>query len=258
MKKITEKDLANNPIKRLASCLVLDTSESMGWRMDDGSMPIDELNRGVKMYMKAIKNDEKNKEKVEIAIITFGSKEFSKSIPEQQRDPKNGVKKILDFDDHINDEKEIPSLEADGFTSMGEAVSLALEMLDERKKVYKRTSGTYDQPWLIIMTDGYPYDYQKKMRNYGFYDGETINESASKATELVDNKKLVVIPIACGDDANIDILKKFSPKNDPMRVTHLDFEKFFEYLSQTQAKPGEGFIEGATDYLSDLMNKDND
>ena len=79
MKKITEKDLANNPIKRLASCLVLDTSESMGWQMDDGSMPIDELNKGVKMYFKAINNNEKFNEKVEVAIITFGNKEFSES-----------------------------------------------------------------------------------------------------------------------------------------------------------------------------------
>jgi len=97
MKKITKKDLANNPIPRLASCLVLDTSESMGWEMDDGTRPIDELNKGVSMYMDAINNNKKFKEMVEVAIVTFGSSEFSKSVPQDQHDPKKGVKKILDF-----------------------------------------------------------------------------------------------------------------------------------------------------------------
>ena len=61
MKKITKEDLANNPIPRLASCLVLDTSISMGKLMKNGLRPIDELNKGVAMYMDAISKDEKTK-----------------------------------------------------------------------------------------------------------------------------------------------------------------------------------------------------
>ena len=58
MKKITKDDLANNPIPRLASCLLLDTSISMGKLMKNGLRPIDELNKGVSMYMDAISNNE--------------------------------------------------------------------------------------------------------------------------------------------------------------------------------------------------------
>ena len=77
MKRITKEDLANNPIPRLASCLVLDTSHSMGKSMGGNSRPIDELNKGVTLYFDAINNNEKTKEMVEISIITFGNKEFS-------------------------------------------------------------------------------------------------------------------------------------------------------------------------------------
>ena len=251
MKKITKEDLANNPIPRLASCLILDTSDSMGWQMVNGSRPIDELNKGVSLYFDAIFNNDKTKEMVEISIVTFGNSEFSKSVPENQRDPKKGVKKILDFG-FVN-EGNAPTLSAGGFTSMGEAVEMALDILDKRKQVYKETAGTYKQPWLVIMTDGYPYDYQSKMRNDGHYDGESINESAKQTSDLVNNDKLTVIPIALGDDANVEILKKFSPKNKPVKINNLKFDKFFEFLSQSQSNPDQGFVMNASEDLEEII-----
>jgi len=251
MRKVTTEDLANNPIPRLASCLVLDTSDSMGWQMENGSRPIDELNKGVSLYFDAITNNEKTKEMVEISIITFGNSEFSKSVPEHQRDPKKGVKKILDFG-YVN-EGNAPALSAGGFTSMGEAVEMALEILDERKQIYKDTAGTYKQPWMVIMTDGYPYDYQSKMKEFGKYDGESINESAKQTSDLVNNDKLTVIPIALGDDANVDSLKKFSPKNNPVKINNLNFEKFFEFLSQSQSDPDKGFVMEPSEDLEEII-----
>ena len=253
MKRITKDDLANNPIPRLASCLVLDTSHSMGKSMGGISRPIDELNKGVTLYFDAINNNEKTKEMVEISIITFGNKEFSPIVPEHEREPKKGVKKIIDFDEA--NVGNAPVLVADGFTPMGEAVEMALDLLEKRKEVYKETAGVYKQPWLVIMTDGYPYDYQSKMREKGSYDGESVNEPAKKVADLVNDKKLVVIPIALGDDANMDILGKFSPKNKPVKIQDIQFEKFFEFLSQSQANPDQDFISGATDYLEEMLNK---
>ena len=207
-KKVTTKVLADNPVPRLASCLVLDTSYSMNGKWGDAIKPIDELNKGVAMYMKAIAENEKTREMVEIAIVTFGSKEFSKGVT---GDAKNGVKKILDFA-HVEDQ-DAPTFTAYGYTPMGEAVETALDMIEKRKQEYKDNVGTYKQPWLVLMTDGYPYDYESSMNELGKYHGDSIRNSSTRASKLVKNDKLTVIPIALGDDANTDILKKFSPKS---------------------------------------------
>jgi len=252
MKKITKEDLANNPIPRLASCLVLDTSISMGKLMKNGLRPIDELNKGVAMYMDAISKDEKTKEMVEISIVTFGNNEFSKNIPKHLHDPKKGVKKVLDFG-YVN-EGNAPTLSAGGYTPMGEAVEIALDMLDKRKQMYKETAGTYKQPWLVLMTDGYPYDLERKIRETGSYDGETINKSAKRTTELANAKKLKVIPVAIGDDANIDVLKKFSPITKPVKMNeNLKFEEFFEFVTQTQAGDDQEWILGPSEDLQEII-----
>ena len=90
--KITVEDLAEDAIEKLSCCLVLDTSESMTY-----NNAIGEVNKAVKLYFEAINNNDRTREVVETSIVTFGNKEFSKEIPEDDRNPKNGVKVLLDY-----------------------------------------------------------------------------------------------------------------------------------------------------------------
>jgi len=226
--EIRRQDLVTNPTARIAICLVLDCSPSMGasyWLGEkqivrpSGSVPIDELNNGVKHFFATIKNDEIARYAAEIAIVTFASKPQT----------------IVDF--QSIERVELPTLQIDnqGGTSIGSAVELALKLLEHRKKEYGEAGVDYYQPWLVLMTDGQPTDY-------------THLEVSKQVQELVLNKKLSVFPIGVGDEADDDmmmtVLSKFSPKRHPLKLKDLNFSEFFEWLGQSvytisQSIPGE-------------------
>jgi uncharacterized protein YegL len=220
--KIRKEELAENPTTRLPICLVLDTSYSM-----EGE-PITELNEGVKIFMEELLNHEIAKYSAEVAVITFGNTAFSKP---GDRDPKSGVKKILDFGSI--EKQKIPTLTSGGYTPMGEAVELALEMLSDVKDLYRTQGVEYYQPWVVLMTDGKPYD--GRSNNF-----QSVDAISVKTCELINNKKLTIFPIGItSPDLSLDILKRFSPKFDPLRLKGLKFKEFFVWLSQSVAKASE-------------------
>lgn len=206
---LDDTDLIDNPTTRVPVVLCLDTSASM--RGDK----INELNIGVKQFFNAVKEDDIAKYSVELCIVTFSST----------------AKKVLDF---ANIERQISAfehmnLEASGNTAMGAAVNLSLELLESRKKEYQDKGVDYWQPWLVLMTDGQPTD--------------NIQEASQKVSEMVNNKKLTIFPIGIGDGANMNRLKLFSPKRDPLKLKGLMLSEFFDWLgksvkSTSQSTPG--------------------
>ncbi len=54
------------------------------------------------------------------------------------------------------DRQRIPSLTANGWTSMGAGVEQALNILEKRKAEYSSKGLISYQPWMVLMTDGYP------------------------------------------------------------------------------------------------------
>ncbi len=206
---IREQDLVDNPTPRVPICLVLDRSGSMS------GDPIDELNNGVKHFFESIMSDEIASHSAEISVVTFGDR----------------VKNDLDFTD-VN-KQEVPNLSACGGTPMGEAVNLALDLLEKRKNEYSQAGVDYYQPWLVLMTDGEPTD--------------DISSAASRTSELINKRKLTIFPIAIGDSSNISTLKSFSPTRTPLRLKGLNFKEFFEWLSKSvsrvsQSTPGEKVV----------------
>jgi len=129
---LRQQDLVSNPTTRLPVCLCLDVSYSMSGN------PIRELQKGVEYFFKAIKDDEIARYSVELSIVVFQS----------------DATVILNFANI--DRQRIPSLSANGSTSMGKGVNLALDILEERKKEYSDKGVDYYQPWMVLMTDGYP------------------------------------------------------------------------------------------------------
>jgi len=225
---LKDSDFANNPSNRVPVCLCLDLSGSMG-EIESGTYKptgrketidgkeydivtggvsrLDELQKGIELLFKAIREDDVAVDAAEIAIVGFS----------------NEAKCLLDFG-HIEDQK-IPQLEADGSTAMGEGVNLALKLLEERKSLYKRNGIQYYQPWLVLMTDG---------ANNG--SAATLKEAVDKTCEMVNNGKLIIFPIGIGKDADMSTLKMFSPKRQPLRLKGLKFQEFFSWLSQSISK----------------------
>lgn len=204
------EDLVNNPTARVPVCLCLDTSGSM-W-----GDAINELNEGVKTFYDAIKDDEMTLYAAEVAIITFGGE----------------VTCIEDFA-NVERQTDIPKLFANGGTPMGEAVNTALDLLEKRKEEYKDKGVDYYQPWLVLMTDGKPNGSKLE-----------LEKAIEDTNKLVNDKRLTVFPIAIGEDADVNILQKFSPKRQPLKLKGLMFREFFSWLSQSvsatsQSTPGE-------------------
>lgn len=203
---IRQQELVENPTPRIPICLVLDVSSSMS------GAPIQELQEGVKMFFDAIRQDEVAQYSAEISIVIFG-----------------GVaRKVLDF--LAIGRQEVPDLFADGGTPMGEAVVLALDLLEARKTEYRNAGVDYYQPWMVLMTDGQPTD--------------SIDLASSRINELVQAKKLTVFPIAIGEGAGTTELSRLSPGRPPMKLKGLSFREFFLWLSRSvsrvsQSTPGE-------------------
>ncbi len=114
MNQISSADLfgsvefAENPEPRVPCVLVVDTSTSMhGPR-------IDELNKGLQSYRDELQADPLAAKRVEVAIVTFGGR----------------VNRLVEF--VSASAFDPPELRVNGGTPMGEAISVALDMIEER------------------------------------------------------------------------------------------------------------------------------
>ncbi len=208
---LRREDLVNNPTARVPVCLCLDISGSMQGK------PIDELNKGVRLFYDTIKDDEVAAYSAEISIVTFGGTkaEYMADFASLQLQPNP------------------PVLFASGLTPMGEAVNMGLDLLERRKEEYKDAGVDYFQPWLVLMTDGIPNGKP-----------EELTRAINRTVELVNSKKLTVFPIGIGKEADMNILSQFSPKRSPLRLQGLKFKEFFQWLSKSVSKtsqsiPGE-------------------
>ena len=208
---LRREDLINNPTARVPICLCLDTSRSM-----EGDA-IRELNDGVRLFYNSIKEDDVAQYSAEISIVTFGGSQAECKA---------------DFAS-LQIQPYPPVLSAFGMTPMGEAVNMALDLLERRKNEYKDAGIDYYQPWLVLMTDGNPNGRKSE-----------LDRAMRRSTEMVNNRKLTVFPIGIGRAADMNALAGFSPKWQPLRLQGLKFREFFQWLSQSvsttsQSMPGE-------------------
>lgn len=195
---IGKQDLANNPTRRLPVCVCLDVSESMA------GDPIQELNRGLQLFFNAIKDDPIAQWSAEICVVTFGGH----------------ARNEVDFASIHR--QEIPYLRPYGGTPMGEAVNLGLDLLDRRKDEYSKAGIDYFQPWLILMTDGYPNG-----------DIGQLNRAMERTNNLISNRKLTLFPIGIGQGADLNTLRRFSGNRGAFTLNDMQFSEFFQWLSQS-------------------------
>lgn len=189
------EELADNPSARVPVCLVLDTSASMNGEK------ILELNRAIASFYQAVLSDECARDAAEAAIVTFGGR----------------VEKVVDFSSMAR--QRVPQLRPEGMTPMGGAVNLALDLLEQVKRVYSTQGVDYYQPWMVLMTDGEATD--------------DIRDAVSRCRDLLERRKLTVFPVAIGQNANIAKLGEFAPGLKPLRIQSLDFGRFFAWLAKS-------------------------
>jgi len=192
-------DFVNNPTTRLPVCLCLDTSGSM---KDE---PIRELNAGINTLLEVIKSNTKTKLSAEICIVTFSSEA-----------------QLIEEFATVDERPEVSELYADGWTLMGEGVNLALDMLEDRKEMYKKAGIDYFQPWLVLITDGCPEGN----------DPAELERAIERTNKLIKDKKLTIFPIGVSG-ADMDVLRQFSPTKKPLKLQGLKFEDFFEWLGKS-------------------------
>lgn len=204
------EDLVSNPSARIPVVIVADTSYSMY------GAPIKELNDGNALFYDTIKKDNYAYGAAEIATVTFG-----------------GKARCLSYFKPVYNQPYPPHFDVDGDTPMGEAVNMALDMLNRRKEEYKRCGVSYYQPWMVLMTDGQPNG-----------SAAELQRAKERVTQLVNDRKLTVIPVGIGPDADMNVLSEFSPRLKPLRLKGLRFKDFFTWFSQSvssvaQSQPGD-------------------
>jgi uncharacterized protein YegL len=197
-------EFAENPEPRVPCVLILDTSTSMqGPR-------IEELNAGLKAYRDELLSDSLAAKRVEVAIVTFGGR----------------VTRLVDFVSAANFDP--PTLHVIGGTPMGEAISVALDMIDERKASYRENGIAYYRPWAFLITDGEPNDHYKPIASR-VRDGETKKSFCFFAVGV--------------EGANMKILEEISVRK-PLWLQGMKFRELFSWLSNSQqavsrSSPGE-------------------
>jgi uncharacterized protein YegL len=172
---------------------------------------IDELNAGLDTFASQLISDELAAKRVEVAIVAFGP-----------------VRVETDFTGAENFTP--PVLQANGATPMGEAISTGLDLIEQRKQLYREQCVAYYRPWIFLITDGEPTD---KWR-----------DAAARVHSGEETKAFNFFAVGI-EDANMDVLGRISsPRREPLRLRGLDFRSLFTWLSNSmssvsRSQPGE-------------------
>jgi uncharacterized protein YegL len=187
-------EFAENPEPRCPVVLLVDTSGSM---MGE---PINELNAGLIQFKDELMADSMAVKRAEIAIVSFGP-----------------VKVETDF--QTADIFSPPTLRADGHTPMGEAIELSINMIKQRKELYKQNGISYYRPWIFLITDGAPTD--------------SWNRAAAMVHEGESSRSFMFFAVGV-ENANIEILSQISVRT-PLKLKELRFRDLFSWLSNSLA-----------------------
>ena len=188
-------EFADNPEPRCPCVLLLDTSRSM-----EGE-PIAALSAGIRTFRDELVKDSLASRRVEVAVVTFDST----------------VEVLQDF--VTADCFEPPPLRAKGFTVMGTGIFTALNLIFERKILYRANGIAYYRPWVLMITDGEPH-------------GEPDHVIAAAAERIHEEESARRISFfAVGvQNASMSKLARIAVR-PPVKLDGLNFNDMFVWLS---------------------------
>lgn len=195
------KNIEFSSTRRIPICLVLDVSGSMARNQN-----IDTLNENVSYFLNFVRNNPKSRRIADISIVLIG-----------------GGVNVYSYYKQI-DEIEFNPFVPFGSTPMGEAMELAIKLLQDRKQYYRQHEIEHYKPIILLMTDGAPTDSYKK--------------AAQKTSQIILDKEVKLYPVGIGDEFDPTIMREFSPLITPRVLENKDeVALLFQLLSQSSSNP---------------------
>ena len=191
--------------------------------VNGGTSKLDNLNKSLKQFYDNIESDDTMSQRLELSVITF-----------------NDNLTIVQEPSLISN-CEIPILEANGDTTLVDAVYEAIELVDARKKWYKSTNQAYYRPWIVLITDGEPDECQD------------IATLAERIKEDTAHKRYAFLPIGV-DNANMSVLQSIQGQIPAMKLKGTKFSSFFKWLSGSM----EVIVSGGTGQKINISNGASD
>ena len=191
-------NFAENDQDRCAVALVVDVSGSMRDQ-------IKSLNSAIQKFRQTVLSDPVATLRVEVALIAFShvieARQGFCSIEEFNPDP----------------------LVASGGTRLCQAVDNAIQMIEERKSMYRNNGIGYYRPWLFILTDGLTSDSQWEITN-----------SAGQVRTIEAARGVTTFAILAGEarhNGAREQLKKFTDRVLPMKDA--SYEELLEWMANS-------------------------
>ena len=213
-------------------CIVVDTSASMNRKDRHGVKRIERLNEGVREFIEEIKKDDILADSVEIAAVTFNIDTTDVNF--------------LTLDNiNINDFHFVASGHS-GDTPKG--VEAALKLLEKEKKFLKDNKKKYNQPWIVIMSDGRATPgkdtYIPGTKRKDFSEIDHRLEIVQKKTKKMEaDKKLTVIPVLISETTDGEYgkaklqMQGFTNSNRCKEIgdgaSQVSFKEFFKIFSKS-------------------------
>lgn len=205
------RQLAGKNAQRTPLVLVVDASISMEFDPHTGSDPIGEVNRGLKLFERELKDDLIAKDRARILVIRAGG----------------DVTNATEWND--GSDFAAPSLVAGGHTPLGEAMDLALRQCRDQKSRIEASGVASTLPYIMLLSDGEPND-----------DGWEDIARACRRAEAAG--EVFVLPFGT-KEANLEKLRQFTNAS-AFRLEDNSFQEFFRFIARTmksvtRSKPGD-------------------
>ena len=169
------------------------------------------LEDGLQSLYQAIREDSAASYSAEVAVVSFNDRAAC----------------LQDFST-LDRQTRPPKLKAEGNTAMGEGLNLTLDLLEQRKQEFKDNGVDYYQPMLVLLSDGEP--------SPGPQEEAELARAEQRIRELTSQRKLTVLSVGIGGDANMNVLRRFSSNNKAYRLNGLRFQDFFKWLGKSVVK----------------------
>ncbi len=192
-------------------CILVDRSGSMSYKDGNRIAKIDEVNKNITEFIDYVQKDTRARKIADVCIISFAT----------DVKVENGYSSVENI--------VAPHLTAYGSTSLGHAISTAMDLLELRRNYYRQNNIEHFKPIMLLMTDG------ESTEAPDYYQS-----AALKFSDKVKSKEFKVFPVGIGKSFNISSLRALSPLLEPKQIsTAEEFSKLFELLSSSSSRPEE-------------------